>query len=29
MKDFAKAGLPITAATLALSTVLIALLVPA
>src|SRR3989441_12817165 len=29
MKDFVKAGLPVTAATLVLSTVLIALLVPA
>jgi Na+/H+ antiporter NhaD/arsenite permease-like protein len=29
MKDFVKAGLPVTAATLLLSTVLIALLVPA
>ena len=28
MKDFVKAGLPVTAATLVLSTVLIALLVP-
>jgi len=29
MKDFMKAGLPVTAATLCLSTLLIALLVPA
>jgi len=29
MKDFVKAGLPVTAATLVLSTILIALLVPA